>query len=151
MLKSQSGFTLIEVVAAFVVFALLFTSILQIMQQSLRGAQRTVDYTQMTLWAQSKLDSVGLEEPLTSGVYTGIFRHPGHGQHNRQGGRQQEYRWELTVSPFAIDDLDSLNHSNLPAEKPPAIDVWHLQLTVSSPQNRRQARFATLRSAMAQP
>lgn len=149
--SSQAGFTLVEVIAAFVVFALLFTSILQIMQQSLRSTQRTTDYTHMTLWAQSKLDSLGVEEPLAAGMYTGTFFNHRNPSGNRQQNHEQGYRWELTVSPLAIDSLDGLNSASSSADKSPAIDLWEIKLTVFSQHDRRQTRFTTLRSTVAQP
>ncbi|MEO8010325.1 MAG: type II secretion system protein, partial [Dokdonella sp.] len=58
------GFTLIEMIAAFVIFALAMASLMQILTMSLNGTRRSLDETRAALWAQSLLDKVGIGERI---------------------------------------------------------------------------------------
>lgn len=80
----QRGFSLIEVIAAFLLFALGFGVLLEILTGSLRIAHRSQDYTEATLWAESLLDQVGVGEPLKEGNESGKF--------------SDDYRWTLDIS-----------------------------------------------------
>jgi len=71
--RSEGGFTLIEVMAAFGMFALLFGLMMQILSTSMGNTRRSGDYTQAAMWAQSKLDTLGLEEMIVPGDYRGRF------------------------------------------------------------------------------
>jgi general secretion pathway protein I len=82
--RRQRGFSLIEVIAAFLIFALGFGVLLEILTGSLRIAHRSQDYTQAALWAQSKLDLVGVGEPLKDGDDSGKF--------------DDDYRWSMHIA-----------------------------------------------------
>ena len=58
---AQAGFTLIEVMAAFAIFAVLFGVMLQILSTSISNTRRSGDFTQAALLAQSQLDMIGIE------------------------------------------------------------------------------------------
>jgi general secretion pathway protein I len=90
--RGQGGFTLLEIVVAFVIFGLIFATVLKILSGSLRNTQRSAEYTQAALWAQSRLDAVGIDPPLESGSYDGEF--------------DQDYRWELDVSPYEFNGAE---------------------------------------------
>lgn len=85
--RSQSGYTLIEVVVAFGVLALALTLLLG----TLSGATRQVRDADLAgraaLHAQSLLDQVGVGEALQPGTREGAF----------ERGR---YRWTLAVVPY---------------------------------------------------
>ena len=51
--SGQRGFTLIEVMAAFAIFAVLFGVLLQILSTSISNTRRSGDFTQAALLAQS--------------------------------------------------------------------------------------------------
>ncbi len=91
--RSQRGFTLIEVVVAFALLALALTLLLA----SLSGASRQIriasDSSRATLHAQSLLAQVGVGETLQPGSDQGSF----------DAGR---YRWVLQVAPY-VDPLRS--------------------------------------------
>ena len=82
----QRGFSLIELVAAFVVFALAFGVLMGILSSSIRNTRLAAEYTQAALWAQSRLDVVGIGEKLEEGHESGRF--------------DDEYRWELDISKY---------------------------------------------------
>jgi general secretion pathway protein I len=88
--STSSGFTLIEVLLAFVVFALSFAVVLEIISGSMRNTMRARQYTEVALITQSVMDQVGLNIPLEAGV--------------RANGDSGAYRWELQISSFAGTD-----------------------------------------------
>src|SRR5690625_6459120 len=71
--KRHSGFTLIGIMVALMVFGLLFAVVLQILSTSVGNTRRSVDFTQAALWAQSKLDILGVEDIIEPGADSGRF------------------------------------------------------------------------------
>ena len=126
--SNQRGFTLIEVMAAFAIFAVLFGLILQILSTSISNTRRSGDFTQAALLAQSRLDMVGIEEVPEPGRYTGEFN--------------DEYSWELLIEPYFIEDGEGTSYEELP------IDLYYVGLNVYWREGGRErvARFETLRS-----
>lgn len=61
------GFTLIEVLVAFTIAALLLVAVLRILTLGLDGAQRAEAYTRATIIAESTLDTLGVATPLKDG------------------------------------------------------------------------------------
>lgn len=82
----QGGFTLLEVLLAFVVFALSFAVTLEILTGATRNTARAREYTEATLIAHSLMDQVGLDIPLESGA--------------TYEGEEGNYRWELAIFDF---------------------------------------------------
>jgi len=77
------GFSLIEMVAAFLVFAISMGILMQILATSMRNTRQSSDYTMAALWAQSKLDTVGVGTPIEPGRSSGRF--------------DDVYGWELDI------------------------------------------------------
>jgi len=123
----QGGFTLIEVMVAFMVFALLFGVVLQILSTSVGNTRLSGDYTQAALWAQSRLDTLGIERMIEPGVTQGRFN--------------EEFSWVMEVSETEVIDERALDMTQ---ELP--IALYHVRLTVEWANGRRQAVFDTLRS-----
>ena len=67
------GFTLIEMIAAFLVFAIAIGLLMQVLAGAMRNARQSSDYTMAALWAQSKLDGVGVVERVEEGHTNGRF------------------------------------------------------------------------------
>jgi len=123
----QGGFTLIEVMAAFAVFALLFGVVLQILSTSMSNTRRAGDFTQAALWAQSMLDTAGVERMLEPGQTRGSF--------------DERFSWTLDVEEYMVFDERGLDALDLP------IALYSLELTVYWGDNvPREAVFRTLRS-----
>lgn len=61
------GFTLVEVLVAFVIAATLLLAVLSILTMSLEGGERSEAYTKATILAESTLDSLGVATPLRDG------------------------------------------------------------------------------------
>lgn len=127
-LRRSGGFTLIEVMAAFAIFAVLFGVMLQILSTSISNTRRSGDFTQAALLAQSQLDMVGIEALPEPGRFGGDY--------------DDRYSWEMEIEPYLIQDDRAVNYEELP------IDLYHIVLTVSwgEGRNERSARFETLRA-----
>jgi general secretion pathway protein I len=81
--QRMRGFSLIEMVAAFLVFAIGIGVLMQILTTSIRNTRQSSDYTMAALWAESKLDTVGVGEQLQPGRSNGSF--------------DDVYSWDLSV------------------------------------------------------
>jgi general secretion pathway protein I len=79
----QAGFSLIEMVAAFLVFAIGMGVMMQILATSMHNTRQSSAYTMAALWAQSKLDVVGVGTPIEPGSSNGSF--------------DDDYSWQLDV------------------------------------------------------
>lgn len=123
--QGQRGFSLIEVIAAFLIFAVGFGVLLQILTSSLHVAARSKDYTEASLWAQSKLDSVGVGEALQQSSSSGKFN--------------DAYRWTMDVSPWQPPDVPD------DTQAMQQIDLYRVALTVYWAPHH-QAKFVTLRA-----
>ncbi len=91
-LDRARGFTLIEVLVAFVILAVALGVLLQVFSTGLRNARVAEAYTTATLYAESMLAAVGIEEPLAAGETAGEF--------------DDRFRWRLDVQPYQAPDSD---------------------------------------------
>lgn len=146
----QHGFTLVELVAAFVIFAVGFGVLLQILSTCLHTTAQSTDYTRVALWAQSLLDAQGVGDQLRDGSYSGKF--------------DDRYRWQLNVQKLpppaepAAQAAPVAGNANVPAVQPTAvgpanIDLYQLELVVSwgGYYLTHNARFVTLRAQSPDP
>ena len=69
--RRERGFTLLEVLVALVIFALLFGVLAQIFQTGLRQSAVAEQASAATLLARSQLARVGVEVPLAEGELAG--------------------------------------------------------------------------------
>lgn len=91
----QSGFTILEVLVAFLVAALLLAVILSGFSTGLSSLARADRMSQAALVAQSRIAELDVVEPLQEGQVSG--RDDQHG----------DYRWQINVQPFAWDYADA--------------------------------------------
>jgi general secretion pathway protein I len=128
------GFTLLELLLAFVVFALSFATVLEILSGSMRNTVKARQYTEAALTAQSVMDLIGTEIPLLPGFTT--------------TGEAGEYRWEVFVSDYASTD-DSVG--NVELAELTGIELVQVDLDVSwgEPPRDQSRRFSTLRALLA--
>jgi general secretion pathway protein I len=128
------GFTLLELLLAFVVFALSFSTVLEILSGSMRNTVRARHNSEAALTAQSLMDQVGLEMPLENG-YTA-------------NGESGEYAWELEIFDYANTGENS--HSVELAELT-RIELLQVDLVISwgEPPRDQTRRFSTVRAMLA--
>ena len=124
-IKKQQGFTLIEVMAAFGMFALLFGLMMQILSTSMTNTRRAGDFTQAAMWAQSKIDTLGLEEMIEPGSTRGEF--------------DDRFRYEMEITEELVVDERGLDLMELP------LALYKVRLVVIWEENR-QVVFETLKS-----
>ena len=129
-IRRERGFTLLELLVAFVILSVAVATLLHAFSQSLRNTALAEDYTLATLHAQSLLAQVGVEPPLTEGMYQGVF--------------DPQFAWQITieryVDPEAPADTETLGF---------AVKLYHVVLWVSwaDGSQTRQIELQTLRLA----
>jgi general secretion pathway protein I len=135
MRTRQCGFSLLEVLAAFVILALVGTQLFRLFSGALGNATLADEYSRATLYAESRLAAIGVEAPLKEGSIQG----------NSDDGR---YAWTAVVSPYvapgSTPDLDSAATSM-------AVRLWNLAVTVTwpgTPGNERSIALSTVRIAV---
>ena len=87
-----AGFTLLEVVVALIVFALLFGVVTQIIQTGFRQSRAAEEITTATLIARSVLERVGPELQVAEARY--------------QGETEEGFRWVVDVAPAPYETGD---------------------------------------------
>lgn len=124
--RASGGFTLLEILAAFVIFALSYVTLLQIFSGGVRNTILSQEYTDATLLAESMISGIGIEEPLEPGSTSGEFN--------------DKYRWEIRVTPYE-------NEGTLPEDNYQVV-MMHIELTVSWGDGERtnQTTLETLRT-----
>lgn len=132
--RSARGFTLLEVMLAFVVFALSFATVLEIMAGSMRSVRRATDDTQVALFAQSIIDLVGTEIPIEEGQFSGTG--------------MDRYQWRLDIYLYAVSD-EGIRTQEL-AEMS-GVELYQVDLDINWDvgRNQRDLHFSTIRSIMA--
>jgi general secretion pathway protein I len=84
--KSSRGFTLLEVLVALVILSISLGVLFEVFSAGLRGRRTAKEYEQATLLAESKLDAVGIEQPLLEGSSSGQF--------------DNQFQWRVDVLPY---------------------------------------------------
>jgi len=137
-MRHSAGFTLIELIAAFVIFALGFGILMQILGGALHTTKQSAEYTQAALYAQSLLDVQGVGEPLEEGGRSGQF--------------DENFSWQLNVSKYQPIPVTSnntvLQAGPSPITTPGGIELFQLELVVNwgNQYLMHHARFVTLRA-----
>ena len=134
--RTSGGFTLLEVMLAFVVFALSFATVLEIMAGSMRSVSRASDDTEVALFAQSIMDLVGTEILVEEGGYSGTG--------------MDRFQWQLDISLY---DSISEDTTTLDLAEMSGIELYRVDLDINWETGRRQRdlHFSTIRSVLARP
>lgn len=124
----QRGFALVELLGAFLVFAIGFAVMMELAASGLKQARLSAERSEAALWAQSKMDALGIEEPIKEGGSTGEFN--------------DKFRWDLAISkwepPVDAAQFETLN----------VVELYRIELTVrwGARATERQAKFVTVRA-----
>lgn len=122
----QQGFTLLEVLVAFVILAMMLGVIMNLNSLALNTTARASDREQALLLAQSQLDRVLASRELKPGTQSGRFD-------------DDRFQWELQVSRFEFPNRPVTEALNAP-------EPYEIELSVRWAQNNRQGQSLTLRT-----
>jgi len=133
-IKANGGFTLLEVLLAFVVFALSFTTVLEIMSGSMRNTVRAKEFSEVALLAQSGMDELGIDIPLEAG--------------STQAGESGDYQWEVNITLY---EEQAGNPGAVELAELTGIELLQVDLVVSwgQPPRDRFMSFSTVRAMLA--
>jgi general secretion pathway protein I len=90
---SQRGFSLLEILVAFVLLALAMAVLMQIFSSSLNGATVADRYAKATMIAESKLAAAGVEDALKEGSTNGTY--------------DDLFSWVVEIKPFTEPSTDT--------------------------------------------
>lgn len=140
-MKRQRGFSLLEVIVAFVLLAVAMGLLLAVLGGGLAQVRRSGEASEAALHAQSLLARVGVLEPIAPGRSSGVI----------DRGR---YRWTLEITEIddplppteAIAGLELVESVGL--QQPNAPVLYRLQLDVAwgDGEAARSLRLASLRA-----
>lgn len=133
--RRSRGFTLLEVLLAFVIFALSFAVVLQILSGSIRNTMRSKQYTEIALIAQSVMDTVGLDIPLEAGT--------------EASGESGEYNWYLQVYEY-VPTEDETGVDTMMIAEITNIELLQVELLLTWDESRdeRSRRFSTVKAVL---
>ena len=89
--RACRGFSLLEVLVAFTILAMLLAALFQVFSAGLNAARAGDRFTRAAVIAQSRLAAVGMVEPLQEGVSS--------------GSTDDTYHWRVTVGEYLDDQL----------------------------------------------
>jgi len=137
--KRAAGFSLLEVLVAFVILALVGTALFQLFGGALRNASVADEYSRAALVAESRLAAAAVENtPLREGGDQGT---------TDDGKYSWETKIEAYVPPCTTADQDRLAQSA-------AVRLFRISVSVSWPGMagaQRSISLATVRLAAKQP
>lgn len=126
----EPGFTLLEVLAAFVVFALTLAALLQVFSSGLRDAQLADEYARALMIAQSRLSAFTAEEKIAEGGATGA---------------DSPFLWEIKASEY--DERQESAEAAAQGEFPLRVRLLRVESSVrwqAADGRERDVRLATL-------
>ena len=123
--RRGGGFTLLEILVAFVLLGVVGASLLEMFQGGMRTVGLSAEYSHAALLARSKLAELQAQSTLPQGEY--------------DGGFDETYRWRLLVTPY-------LPVEDEPLPPVPGVEPLLVELTVAwgEGRQRRDYRVTTL-------
>jgi general secretion pathway protein I len=132
------GFSLLEVLVAFIILALVGTALFELFGGALNNASAADEYSRAALFAESRLTAATVEAPLREGGDQGV-------------SEDGKYTWVTRIEPYVgpgtTADQDRLGQQA-------AVRLWRISITVSWPGtlgNQRSVSLASVRLAPKQP
>jgi general secretion pathway protein I len=133
-----AGFSLLEVLVAFVILALVGTALFRLFGASLNNASLADEYSRAVLYAESRLAAATVETPLR--------------ERSDQGASDDgRYAWSTKVEPYALPGATA-DQERMAQMLP--LRPWRLTVTVSWPGDfggQRSLALSTVRLATRQP
>jgi general secretion pathway protein I len=122
------GFSLIEVLVAFTLFAVALGVLMQIFSRGVNGASIADHYAKATMYAESRLAAIGLEETIKEGTTSGKFN--------------DDFTWQVTIKPY----LDSAprDQMSIDFEKQYFAQLYEIEAKVTFATDDRKERVVTL-------
>jgi general secretion pathway protein I len=119
------GYTLVEVLVAFVILAMALTVLLRIFAGGVRNIAVSADYAKAVLIAESQLAASGIGEPLYAG--------------ETQGVEGEDFTWTRSITRYQPSPDYTSSVKNL--------EAWHVTVTVEWPGARgsRSIDMSTVR------
>lgn len=90
-MRACRGFSLLEVLVAFTILAMLLGALFQVFSVGLHAARNGDRYTRAAVIAQSQLAALGIEDELQAGITRGTI--------------DDEFHWRVTVRAYGDDQL----------------------------------------------
>ena len=135
--RSQQGFTLLEVVAAFAVLALGLALAMQAATGAMQQSRQAAEHPRAALHAQSVLDTLGVGAPIEEGSYDGEF--------------DDGYSWVAEVTEYQVA-MENIPEGIDPLNTPVVLLRVDLAMRWPHGEQTAEARFSTLKAMMpAQP
>jgi len=134
----SGGFTLLEVMLAFVIFALSFAVVLEIVAGSMRSVARANDDTEVALLAQTLMDQVGTEIPVEEGAYS--------------GNSMDRYNWNMQLTLYDSEDApEKGGMTTTELAELSGVELYRVDLDIDweTGQRDRTLHFSTIQSIMA--
>lgn len=89
-MRDSPGFTLLEVLVAFTIFALVTAAVMASISTGLKGSRTASHYGIATLIAESKIAAVGIERPVEESAGSGTT--------------DEGYNWQIAVHPYLYSE-----------------------------------------------
>lgn len=126
--RAQAGFSLLEILVAFTLFALAMAVLMQIFSRGVNGASVADHYARATMYAESKQAGVGSEMPLKEGVSSGKF--------------EDGFAWQVLIRAYV--DPAPRDQQSLDFEKQYFAQLYEIETTVSFATDDSQLRNVKL-------
>ena len=123
---------------AFVIFALSFATVLEIMAGSMRSVARATDDTEVALLAQTLMDQVGTEIPVEEGAYSGTS--------------MDRYNWNMGITLYdASDEPERAGMTTTELAELSGVELYRVDLDIDWETGRRNRslHFMTIQSVLA--
>lgn len=134
--RRARGFSLLEVLAAFVILALVGTALFRIFAGALGNASLSDEYSKATLYAENQLATLGVDAPPRESTNQGV-------------SEDGKYSWSTRIDAFNPPLGNVAPEQDHSAEAMP-VRLWRLGVTVRWPGiagNDRSVALSTVRLA----
>lgn len=122
------GFSLLEVLVAFTLFAVALGVLMQIFSRGVNGASIADHYAKAAMYAESKLAAIGLEESIKEGTSSGKF--------------DDDYAWQVMIKLY--QDPAPRDQMAIDFEKQYFAQLYEIETRVTFLTDDRKERVVTL-------